>query len=206
MIKRLVFDLDDTLIRSDHIFSEFIDFSGRDENLEQLLSSLAGRPYHEITKAITDQMDEKFSIEFMDSYLHWYDTIGWKLHDPFVGIDTLLNSTQTWSESDILIVTNKRCFAARRVLAFFFPHIRFDVRGVSEAREVDKNYHLSGLYKYFGGGADLVYVGDTLGDRDDARKSGLDFAAACWKRTPAEFSSNTKCFLTPTELLEWSLN
>ena len=200
-----MFDLDDTLIRSDHIFSEFIGFSGKDTKIDRLLYPLAGRSYHEIVKIITHQVDEKFAAEFMDGYLRWYDTVGWKLHDPFDNIHELLTVTQTFSKSDILIVTNKRCSAAQRILAFFFPRIRFDIRGISEVKEVNKKHHLRDLREYFEGTADLVYVGDTVGDKDDAKKSGVDFAGACWKIKPEEFPLNTRCFFTPTDLLEWSL-
>lgn len=205
MIRRLVFDLDDTLIRSDHIFSEFISFSGEDAKIDRLLYPLAGRSYHEIVKIITHQVDERFATEFMDSYLHWYDTFGWQLHSPFENIQELLTVTQAFSKSDIPIVTNKRCSAARRILGFFFPRIRFDVRGIGEIKEVDKKYHLMSLREHFEDTADLVYVGDTLGDKKDAKNSGVDFAGARWKKKPEEFPLNTKCFSTPTDLLEWAL-
>jgi len=65
-------------------------------------------------------VDERFAKEFMDSYLHWYDTFGWQLHSPFENIQELLTVTQASSKSDIPIVTNKRSSAAQRILAFFF--------------------------------------------------------------------------------------
>ena len=63
MISLSVFDLDDRLLRCDHLFFGFIGFSSEDVKINRLCFQVAGRSDHEIFKIITHQVDERFAAK-----------------------------------------------------------------------------------------------------------------------------------------------
>ena len=205
MIPQVIFDLDDTLIKSDHIFPEFINFSGGSDNLGRLVGSLTGLSYHEIFDAISCQEGRQTAQEFMGLYLNWYDTVGWKLHQSFPGTLELLMSIQNYSGRKVLIVTNKRMIAAERIVKSIFPGIKTEVFGVNPENHIVKSVHLDRLRSKFTRESlyNLVYVGDSLEDREYAVESGFDFVGACWKVRPESFPEGTKCFSKPQSLYDW---
>lgn len=205
MILQVVFDLDDTLIRSDQIFPKFINFLGGSDNLGLFVGSLTGQSYHEIFDAIAGQESKQIAQEFMDRYLNWYDSVGWKLHRPFPGTLELLTSIQNYWGRKIIIVTNKRTVAAERIVKSIFPGLKTEVIGVNSDNHIGKGVHLNRLRGNFTRERlyNLIYVGDSLEDREHALESGFDFVGACWKVRPESFPEGTKCFSSVQSLSDW---
>jgi len=200
MLTQLIFDLDDTLIKSDHIFNEFLEARRHWSALDHLMSGLSGRPYYEIRSSIERSHGDEVAKEFVSSFLDWYDTEGWMSHQPFDGVEEALNEISAHSGRDIVIVTNKRTFAAERVLESLLPTIGFSVQGVDSVNATGKRDNIQRAKAEFPS-PKHVYVGDTLQDFHDAKSAGILFAGARWCESPVEFT--TIAFDSIRNLVSW---
>ena len=200
MLTQLIFDLDDTLIKSDHIFDRFLATRRHWIELDRLIRELNGRPYYEIRSAIERSHGDEVAKEFVSSFLEWYDTEGWMSHQPFEGVEEALNEIVARSGRNIVVVTNKRTCAAERVLGSLFPAIGFSVDGVDAVNTTGKSDILHQV-KFECASSRHVYVGDTVQDHRDAENAGISFAGARWCRRPVEFT--TIAFDSPSDLVSW---
>ena len=200
MLTQLIFDLDDTLIKSDHIFDRFLATRRHWIELDRLIRELNGRPYYEIRSAIERSHGDEVAKEFVSSFLEWYDTEGWMSHQPFEDVEEALNEIVTWSGRHIVVVTNKRTCAAERVLGSLYPAIGFSVDGVDAVNATGKSDILRRV-KLEIPSPKHVYVGDTTQDCSDAENAGIDFAGARWCERPVEFT--TIAFDSLSDLVSW---
>jgi len=200
MLAQLIFDLDDTLIKSDHIFDRFLETRRHWSQLDQLIRGLSGRPYYEIRSSIERSHGDEVAGEFVSSFLEWYDTEGWMSHQPFEGVEEALNEIVTRSGRNIVVVTNKRTRAAERVLGSLFPAIGFSVDGVDAVNTTGKSDTLLRV-KFECLSLKHVYVGDTMQDCRDAENAGISFAGARWCERPVEFT--TIAFDSLSDLVSW---
>ena len=200
MLPQLIFDLDDTLIKSDHIFDQFLETQRHWSGFDQLIRGLSGRPYYEIRSSIERSHGDEVAKEFVSGFLEWYDTEGWMSHKPFEGVEEALNEIVERSGGDIVVVTNKRTCAAVRVLELLFPRIGFSVEGVDAVNTTGKSDILRRVRSECLS-PKHVYVGDTVQDFRDAGNAGISFAGARWCERPVEFP--TIAFESPTDLVKW---
>lgn len=200
-MRRVVFDLDDTLIRSDHIFSAFLSASYFSD-LSSCLMGMSGRSYHEIIDVIGREHGAATAVAFTDDYLNWYDTEGWLLHEPFHGIVHLLDQ-QLIHFSEVYVVTNKRTAAAKKILNRMFPRVCFVVRGIESDKRITKSGHLREIKNNPMVGSGFLYLGDSKQDLLDCEISGIDFAGALWKTKPVDFPPEVRVFSRPLQMTQW---
>lgn len=200
-MRRVVFDLDDTLIQSDHILDEFLSVS-HFPDLSACLSRMRGRSYHEIIDVISQEHGATTAVAFTDEYLDWYDTCGWHLHEPFHGIIVLLEQ-QSIHFNEIYVVTNKRTAAAKKILNQMFSSLSFVVLGIDQDRRTTKIAHLRDLMSDPAVSPGFLYLGDSEQDLLDCKIVGVDFAGALWKKEPVVFPSDVKAFFDPLQMMRW---
>lgn len=174
----VAFDLDDTLIKSDHILEAFILQSYASEaGLHTELASFRGLNLSQISFRLSVIKGEHFAHRFVRDFQIWYDDVGFREHTVIDGVYEILDLCGT-ADHPILIATNKRDEMARIVCEHFFKSFVFDIEGFSLKQPRTKTQMLVCLKRKVP--ALRVYVGDSKGDLDAATELGLDFLGAAW--------------------------
>lgn len=194
-MKRLViFDLDGTLLDTIKDLAESTNYALRQ----------CGYPVHEIEEYryfVGNGIDKLFEralpldarnpdalFRMRTSFLSYYDAHNTVNTKPYAGIADLLSRLQEKGIA-VAVVSNKYHAATVKLIAAYFPDIRFvSVLGQRDgiARKPSPDAVNEVLSKSGVGCGDTLYVGDSSVDMETARNAGIESVGVTWGFRPEE--------------------
>ena len=194
-MKRLVvFDLDGTLINSIADLTVAVNQAlvacGYPTHSEQECSMMVGNGVRKLfERALPEGERTEENVErIRELFIPFYDIHNADLSRPYEGICELLAELQTRG-IEMAVASNKYHSATQKLIAHYFPNIRFEVvlghrEGVPakpHPQIVDDIIAHTGVLK-----EDILYVGDTSVDMQTAANAGVDVIGVSWGYRPRE--------------------
>ncbi len=194
-MKRLVvFDLDGTLINSIADLTVAVNQAlvacGYPTHSEQECSMMVGNGVRKLfERALPEGERTEENVErIRELFIPFYDTHNADLSRPYEGIYELLGELQARGIM-MAVASNKYHSATQKLIAHYFPNIRFEVvlghrEGVPakpHPQIVDDIIAYTGVLK-----EDILYVGDTSVDMQTAANAGVDVIGVSWGYRPRE--------------------
>lgn len=214
-MKRLVvFDLDGTLINSIADLTVAVNQAlvacGYPTHSEQECSMMVGNGVRKLfERALPEGERTEENVErIRELFIPFYDIHNADLSRPYEGICELLAELQTRG-IEMAVASNKYHSATQKLIAHYFPNIRFEVvlghrEGVPakpHPQIVDDIIAHTGVLK-----EDILYVGDTSVDMQTAVNAGVDVIGVSWGYRPREelAAHNPLAIIDhPNELLQY---
>lgn len=194
-MKRLVvFDLDGTLINSIADLTVAVNQAlvacGYPTHSEQECSMMVGNGVRKLfERALPEGERTEENVErIRELFIPFYDIHNADLSRPYEGIYELLGELQARGIM-MAVASNKYHSATQKLIAHYFPNIRFEVvlghrEGVPakpHPQIVDDIIAHTGVLK-----EDILYVGDTSVDMQTAANAGVDVIGVSWGYRPRE--------------------
>lgn len=194
-MKRLVvFDLDGTLINSIADLTVAVNQAlvacGYPTHSEQECSMMVGNGVRKLfERALPEGERTEENVErIRELFIPFYDIHNADLSRPYEGVCELLAELQTRGIM-MAVASNKYHSATQKLIAHYFPNIRFEVvlghrEGVPakpHPQIVDDIIAHTGVLK-----EDILYVGDTSVDMQTAANAGVDVIGVSWGYRPRE--------------------
>ena len=194
-MKRLVvFDLDGTLINSIADLTVAVNQAlvacGYPTHSEQECSMMVGNGVRKLLeRALPEGERTEENVErIRELFIPFYDIHNADLSRPYEGICELLGELQARGIM-MAVASNKYHSATQKLIAHYFPNIRFEVvlghrEGVPakpHPQIVDDIIAHTGVLK-----EDILYVGDTSVDMQTAANAGVDVIGVSWGYRPRE--------------------
>jgi phosphoglycolate phosphatase len=189
--KRILFDLDGTLIDSKSAILSTLDRSLKKHNIESVIpltDNLVGPPLKDVVRLVSGEINNSKMISIVNTFKAYYDTTGYKQSSLFPNILSMLTSLSSIDGRKMYIVTNKRANPTRKILKYLSID-NFFIQAYSLDTLSPEYSNKSDLLKQVLVIADVksseaIYVGDLEADFDAAKESGLDFLKLDHKGLP----------------------
>lgn len=206
MYKNLIFDFDGTVIDTSpgiiQTFNQVLTEYGREPVAGEVITGMIGYPLGHIIKELFEDGSQQMIDDACDSFRALYKSGGYKINEPFAGMEDLLKAIHTSSGQRALIVSNKPQHFIEMILdqndfTHYFEHVRGSNDKMVHSKKAD---NLREVMEQFGCTAeDTVMIGDAESDIEAAKANDVFVVGVSYGyRTPERLKEVGADLVLPT--------